>query len=152
MKFIEKPDTPRLISGEVSIANEAYEDALPMAVRSLVEKLVAKFMEEFDHEPHSSWFSKTETGESALNLTRIEMQVTFPDKGDEVMVEGERIKLPVVLNEHSRLPVKQQAEVFVDSDAADGWDHPIRPTPIYTARHIGWDADTGLMVFGRWDG
>ena len=154
MKFIEKNErtnTHRLVAGSVSIANEAYADTLPLAIRSLVEQLVAKFMEEFDYDPHSSWFSKTETDESALNLTRIDMQVTLPTKGDEVMVEGERIKLPVALNEHSRLPVKQQAEVFVDSDAADGWDHPIRPTPVYTARHIGWDADTGLMVFGKWD-
>lgn len=154
MKFIEKTDhtnTRRLVTGTVSLAQEAYADTLPMAVRSLAEQLVRKFMEQFDYEPHASWFSKTETAESALNLIQVRMSVTLPSKGGEVIVENERIKLPVVLNEHSRLPVKQQAEVFVDSDAADGWDHPIRPAPVYTARHIGWDADTGLMVFGRWD-
>lgn len=143
MKFIEKDDTRRLLSGEVSVANEAYGDIFPLAIRSLAEKLVRSFTEEFDHEPHSSWFSKTETNESALNLTRIEMRVTFPTKGDEIMLEGERIKSPVTLDEHSRLPVKQQADFLAHSG------HPDHLIPIRTARHIGWDAETGLMVFGR---
>ena len=113
MRFIEKTDEHRLVTGSVAVANEAYEDVFPLAIRSLVEQLVRTFMEEFDCEPHSSWVSKTETSEPALNLTRIEMRVTFPTKGDEVVVEGERIKLPVVLNEHSLLPVKQQPEISI---------------------------------------
>ena len=146
MRFIEKTDEHRSVTGSVAVANEAYEDIFPLAIRSLVEQLVRTFMEEFDCEPHSSWVSKTETSEPALNLTRIEMRVTFPTKGDEVVVEGERIKLPVVLNEHSLLPVKQQPEISIHSE------HSLLPNPVRTAQHIGWDADTGLMVFGRWDG
>ena len=144
MKFIEKTDEHRLVTGSVAIANEAYPDIFPLAVRSLVEELVRGFVEEFGHEPHSSWVSKTETSESALNLTRIEMRITLPTKGDEVVVEGERIKLPVVLNEHSLLPVKQQPATALDSD------HQILRPLVRTNQHIGWDADTGLMVFGRW--
>ena len=142
MRFIEKTDEHRSVTGSVAVANEAYEDIFPLAIRSLVEQLVRTFMEEFGCEPHSSWVSKTETSESALNLTRIEMRVTFPTKGDEFLLEGKRIKSPTVLDEHSRLPVKQQPEISI---------HPDHPLPIRTAQHIGWDADTGLMVFGRRD-
>ena len=145
MRFIEKTDEHRLVTGSVAVANEAYEDVFPLAIRSLVEQLVRTFMEEFGCEPHSSWVSKTETSEPALNLTRIEMRITFPTKGDEFLLEGKRIKSPTVLDEHSRLPVKHQADFLAHSD------HPDHPLPIRTARLIGWDADTGLMVFGRRD-
>ena len=95
--------------------------------------------------------SKTNVGAAlivrgTLTLTP-EAKQPFEIQADEVVVEGERIKLPVVLNEHSLLPVKQQQpEISIHSE------HAFLPNPARTAQHIGWDADTGLMVFGRWDG
>ena len=147
MKFIEKNARSlghSRVVARATLSRELYDSSQQEAFQVLAEWSAKKFHDEFGEEPHPSWFDKREFSQPDANTVEVEVTLMLPRSGDTVIAEGDVVELPVTVYGHSRIPIKVP-EPFIQ-EAAEG---DILPVTVHTTKHIGWDADSGLMVFGK---
>ena len=100
------------------------------------------FRDEHGIDPHPSWVQREPVGSDIPQTLTIRVLIDPPTSASEAIVAGERIALPAPVNTSTRAPIVTSP--YVD-DRAD-LSAPVSPVQ-NSAVHVGWDADTGLMVF-----
>ena len=149
MKLIEKNvrsmEHSRIVS-RATLSRELRDSVLQGSFLFLAERAADTFHDEFGEDPHPLWFTQRELRQFLTDSVVIEVTVALPLSGDTVIMEGNLVKLPYTVYDHSRVPITVPGP-FIEEAVEDY----IFPLSIRTARHIGWDLESGLMVFGRRD-
>ena len=100
------------------------------------------FRDEHGIDPHPSWVQREPVGSDIPQTLTIRALIDPPTSASEAIVAGERVALPAPVSTSTRVPIATSP--YMD-DRAD-LNAPVSPVQ-NSAVHVGWDADTGLMVF-----
>ena len=129
-------------AAQVAVAIEALDGAHQAAQDMAASRAVRVFRDEHGIDPHPSWVQREPVGSDIPETLTIRVLIDPPTSASEAIVAGKRVALPMPVSTSARVPIV--ASPFMD-DSAD-LDAPVSPVQ-NSAVHIGWDADTGLMVF-----
>lgn len=147
MKFIRKTAMAMSkvhIDSSVQFSEETFPWGRQEAERRVRQQVQFYFTLAFGYHPHPSWVTVTE--DIFLEDTRVQLltiRAALPLKGTETILEGERFAWRLELHHTDRLPLVEKSP-FVNAELPD-----VAQLQTRWVEHTGWDADSGLMVFGK---
>ena len=127
---------------QVAAAIEAPEGSHQAAQDMTARRAARMFRDEHGIDPHPSWVQREPVGSDIPQTLTIRALIDPPTSASEAIVAGERVALPAPVSTSTRVPIATSP--YMD-DRAD-LNAPVSPVQ-NSAVHVGWDADTGLMVF-----
>lgn len=132
-------------SVRMSTEQEARERSLAV-LEALEGEIHRMFRAELSATPHRDWTQPVEVvrspGSEEVSI-RLEVHAPTQDTTVQVAETGEVRTLSVPVSTESRIPIVANRYLGPGTDI----DHFHRPDRYLTFK--GWNADTGLMVFGR---
>ena len=129
-------------AAQVAVAIEALDGAHQAAQDMAARRAARMFRDEHGIDPHPSWLQREPVGSDIPETLTIRVLIDPPTSASEAIVAGKRVALPTPVSTSTRVPIVTSP--YVD-DRAD-LNAPVSPAQ-NSAVHVGWDADTGLMVF-----
>ena len=127
---------------QIAVAAEAPEGAHQAAQDMAASRAVRMFRDEHGVDPHPSWVQREPVVSDIPGTLMIRVLIDPPTSASEAIVVGKRVALPMPVSTSTRIPIATSP--YMD-DRAD-LSAPVSPVR-NSAVHVGWDADTGLMVF-----
>lgn len=125
---------------------EARQTTLGTVEDRLAAELDRIYRAEFGVSPHPSWIQPVEHVEDKARQKAIFRQEVYaPERARQILLEdtGQQVVLQVAVSTRSRVPIVSNPYRAMNADT-DPFDRPERYRTFK-----GWDAETGLMVFGR---
>ena len=129
-------------AAQVAVAIEALDGAHQAAQDMAASRAVRVFRDEHGIDPHPSWVQREPVGSDIPETLTIRVLIDPPTSASEAIVAGKRVAFPMPVSTGTRVPIATSP--YMD-DRAD-LNAPVSPVQ-NSAVHVGWDADTGLMVF-----
>lgn len=130
-------------AAQIAVPLEAPEGSHQAAQDMAAKRAVREFRTEHGINPHPSWIKREPVGSDIPETLMIRVLIDPPTSASEAIVAGEMVAFPGPVNTGTRIPL-----VTHSAYVGDGADLAAPVPPIRnTADHVGWDADTGLMVF-----
>ena len=130
-------------AAQAAVALKAPEGSHQAAQDMAARRAARMFRDEHGIDPHPSWVQREPVGSDIPETLTIRVLIDPPTSASEAIVAGERIAFPAPVNTSTRVPIVTHSPYAGDSADLDAPVSPLQNAAV----HIGWDADTGLMVF-----
>ena len=128
---------------QIAVALEAPEGSRQAAQDMAARRAARMFRDEHGIDPHPSWVQREPVGSDIPETLTIRVLIDPPTSASEAIVAGKRVALPMPVSTSTRVPIVTHSPYAGESADLNAPVSPVQNSAV----HVGWDADTGLMVF-----